>query len=144
LWRGTGSRLVISYYLGLIAEVLAFQSRWQEAEDHVLQGLETIAETGDQVYAPGLLRLWGQLSPDTMDRAGEPHASRLRRAIELAREQDARLEELRASTGLARILAGLGQRQQALDLLAPVYGWFTEGLYTPDLKAATSLLDELG
>jgi class 3 adenylate cyclase/predicted ATPase len=144
LWRGTGSRLVIPYYLGLIAEVLALQSRWQEAEDHVLQGLETIAETGDQVYAPGLLRLWGQMSPDTMDRTGEPHASRLRRAIELAREQDARLEELRASTCLARILAERGERRQAVNLLAPIYGWFTEGLDTADLKAAKALLDELG
>ncbi len=143
-WRGTGSRLVVPYLLGLTAEVRALQGRWQDAEDSVSQGLEMIAETGDQVFAPTLLRLRGQLSPRSMDRTGEPHATRLRRAIEVAREQDARLEELRASTSLARILAELGQRQQALDLLAPVYGWFTEGLDTADLKAAKALLDELG
>jgi predicted ATPase len=102
-----------------------------------------IAETGDQVFAPGLLRLRGQLTPDSMDRTGEPHATRLRRAIEVAREQDARLEELRASTSLARIWAGQGERQQAVDLLAPIYDWFTEGLDTNDLKAAKALLDEL-
>ena len=142
-WRGTGSRLVVPYLLGLTAEVRALQGRWQDAEDHVSQGLEMIAETGDQVFAPGLLRLRGQLSPDTIDRTGEPHATRLRRAIALAREQDARLEELRASTCLARILAERGDRQEALDLLTPIYGWFTEGLDTADLKTAKALLDEL-
>ena len=104
----------------------------------------TIADTGDRVFAPGLLRLRGQLSPDSMDRKGEPHATWLRRAIAAAREQEARLEELRAATSLARILAERGERQQAVDLLAPVYGWFTEGLDTNDLKAAKAVLDELG
>jgi predicted ATPase len=142
-WRKTGSRLVIPYYLGLIADVLAIQGRWQDAEDYVSQGLETIAETGDQVFAPTLLRLRGQLSPGSMDRTGEPHATRLRRAIDVAKGQGARLEELRAATSLAQILAERGERRQAVDLLAPVYGWFTEGLDTTDLKAAKSLLDEL-
>jgi predicted ATPase len=78
-----------------------------------------------------------------MDRAGEPNATWLRRAIAVAREQEARLEGLRAATSLARILAERGERRQAVDLLAPVYEWFTEGLDTADLKAAKAVLDEL-
>jgi predicted ATPase len=143
-WRATGARLMVPYFLGMIAEVRALQGRRQDAEDDISQGLETIADTGDRVFAPGLLRLRGQLAPDSMDRKGEPHATWLRRAIAAAREQEARLEELRAAASLAQILAEQGERQQAVDLLAPVYGWFTEGLDTTDLKAAKALLDELG
>jgi len=143
-WRATGARLMDPYLVGMIAEVRTLQGRWQDAEDHISQGLEMIAETGDRFVAPVLLRLRGQLAPDSMDRTGEPNATWLRRAIEEAKDQDSRLEGLRAATSLARILAERGERRQAVDLLAPVYRWFTEGLDTADLKAAKALLDELG
>jgi predicted ATPase len=67
-----------------------------------------------------------------------------RRAIEVAREQGAKTWELRAATSLARLWADQGQRSQARDLLAPIYGWFTEGFDTADLKDAKALLDILG
>ena len=66
-----------------------------------------------------------------------------RRAIDIAQRQGARSLELRAAASLARLLAKRGQRQQAHDVLAPVYGWFTEGFETADLKEAKVLLDEL-
>jgi predicted ATPase len=65
------------------------------------------------------------------------------RALEVAREQQAKLWELRAATSLARLWAEQGERQRARDLLAPIYGWFTEGFDTADLKDAKALLDEL-
>ena len=64
-------------------------------------------------------------------------------AIEIAQRQQAKLWELRAATCLARLWHDQGRRAEAHDLLAPVYGWFTEGLDTPDLKEAKALLDEL-
>ena len=64
-------------------------------------------------------------------------------AIKTARGQEARSLELRAATSLARLWAGNKQRADACDLLAPVYGWFTEGFDTADLKEAKALLDEL-
>ena len=67
----------------------------------------------------------------------------LRRALEIARQQEALSLELRAARDLASMLAERGERQEAHDLLAPVYGWFTEGFDTPDLKEAKALLDEL-
>jgi predicted ATPase len=70
-------------------------------------------------------------------------ASWLQRAIDTARSQQAKSLELRAATSRARVWADAGQRQKAHDLLAPVYGWFTEGLDTPDLKEARALLDAL-
>jgi predicted ATPase len=65
------------------------------------------------------------------------------KALGIAREQEAKLWELRAAVNLARLWRDQGCRAQAHDLLAPVYGWFTEGFATPDLKEAKALLDEL-
>ena len=66
------------------------------------------------------------------------------KALSIAEEQEAKLWELRAAVSLARLHRDQGRRAEAHDLLAPVYGWFTEGFGTPDLKDAKALLDELG
>jgi predicted ATPase len=79
-----------------------------------------------------------QLPPD----AAEAEAS-LQRALEVARSQSAKSFELRAATSLARLWQRQGKRDEARDLLAPIYDWFTEGFGTPDLKDAKALLDEL-
>jgi predicted ATPase len=64
-------------------------------------------------------------------------------AMGMAQSQGARLWELRAATSLARLRREQGKHTEARDLLAPIYGWFTEGFNTPDLKEAKALLDEL-
>jgi predicted ATPase len=66
-----------------------------------------------------------------------------RKALSIAREQEAKLWELRAAASLAQLRRDQGRRAEARDLLAPVYGWFTEGFDTPDLKETKALLDEL-
>jgi predicted ATPase len=63
-------------------------------------------------------------------------------AMSVAREQEAKLWELRGTMSLARLWGEQGRRAEARALLAPVYGWFTEGFATPDLNAAKMLLDE--
>jgi predicted ATPase len=74
----------------------------------------------------------------------EPQAEELyREALSIAQEQEAKLWELRAAASLARLRHDQGRHTEARDLLAPVYGWFTEGFDTPDLKDAKALLDEL-
>ena len=67
----------------------------------------------------------------------------LGKAVTVARQQSAKIWELRASTSLASLLRAQGKRVEARDLLVRVYGWFTEGFDTPDLKEAKALLDEL-
>ena len=67
----------------------------------------------------------------------------LRRAITVSHRQGANSLELRAATSLARLWRDQGKRTEARDLLAPIYGWFTEGFDTPDLKEAKALLDAL-
>jgi predicted ATPase len=66
------------------------------------------------------------------------------RALSVARQQQAKAWELRAATSLARLWRDQGKVQQSRDLLAPVYGWFTEGFDTLDLKEAKALLEEFG
>ena len=65
------------------------------------------------------------------------------RALAVARQQQAKSWELRAATSMGRLWQGQGKRPQARDLLAPVYGWFTEGFDTLDLMEAKALLDAL-
>lgn len=65
------------------------------------------------------------------------------RAVDVARRQNAKSWELRAATSLAHLWGGQGKRKDAYNLLAPIYGWFTEGLDTADLKDAKALLDAL-
>jgi predicted ATPase len=67
----------------------------------------------------------------------------LQQAIRIAQDQHAKSLELRAARDLARLWGEQGRRAEARDLLAPVYGWFTEGFDTPDLKEAKALLAEL-
>ena len=67
----------------------------------------------------------------------------LARALQVARQQQAKSLELRAAMSLAKHWDGHGRRSEAVDLLAPIYGWFTEGFDTQDLKDAKALLDEL-
>ena len=66
-----------------------------------------------------------------------------RKAIEVAHHQDAKSLELQATTSLARLLAKEGKADEARSILAEIYGWFTEGFDTADLKDAKALLDEL-
>ena len=66
-----------------------------------------------------------------------------RKALQIARRQEAKSAELRAATSLARLWSERGWQGEARDLLAPLYNWFTEGFDAPDLKAAKTLLDEL-
>lgn len=96
-----------------------------------------MAQTRKPIALPGEIEL---LSP-------EPDLSRaegyFERALAIARVQQEKSWELRAATSLVRLWRDLGRRAEAHDLLAPVYGWFTEGFDTLDLKEAKALLDEL-
>jgi predicted ATPase len=80
--------------------------------------------------------------------SGEPDIARaekyFERALAIARQQQAKSLELRAAMSMARLRREQGKHNEARCLLAPVYGWFTEGFDTPDLKEAKALLDELG
>jgi predicted ATPase/DNA-binding winged helix-turn-helix (wHTH) protein len=104
---------------------------------------DTSRTNGEALYVPELLRVKaGILLSMPLPQIDEAHAY-LRQAIELSREQGARAWELRAATDLTASLAGQGRAEEGLALLRPIFEQFTEGLETPDLKAAKQLLDGL-
>ena len=88
-------------------------------------------------------RLEGELRLSSSSKGAGDAEEDFRRAITTARERHAKSLELRAATSLSRLWRDQGKRIEARDLLAPIYGWFTEGFDTPDLKEAKALLDEL-
>jgi len=102
-----------------------------------------VEPTGERMYESELYRLKGELLllRDAGDAAKAEDS--FRTALEIARGQGAKSWELRATTSLARLLAKQGKRDQARAMLAEIYGWFTEGFDTADLKDAKALLDEL-
>jgi len=142
-YRSTGAKIAETYLLTLLAEVEAGLGHTGRALATIDQALRVVASTGVRCWEPELHRLHGQLllrHNRVAERAAEDS---FHKAIALARTQEAKSWELRAATSLARLWAEQGKRAQARDLLAPVYGWFTEGFDTADLKAATALLGEL-
>ena len=102
---------------------------------------QIVERTGERWFAAELKRHKGQL----LLRQGHVEAAEelYRKALSIAVKQEAKLWELRAAVSLARLHRDQGRRAEALDLLAPVYGWFTEGFDTPDLKDAKALLTAL-
>jgi len=114
-----------------------------DARRAVETGLAVAAQAGEAFWDADLHRLQGEIVLAT---GGTPAnaATLFHRALGIARAQQAKALELRAATSLARLLRDQGRVADARALLAPVYGWFTEGFDTRDLIEAKALLEELG
>jgi predicted ATPase len=128
-------------WLGFIAEAHLRAGEFDAALTTLDRAAEICGATAACHYQAELYRLRGLVLAQTGDAAEA--ASWLQQAINTARNQQAKSLELRAATSLARLWAEQGKRHQAHDLLSPVYGWFTEGFDTADLKDAKALLDQL-
>ena len=140
-WTATGSRVLGAQWLGLLAEAHLRAGQSDEALTALDRAAEAATATGESHYQAEIYRLRGVLLGETGENAEA--TAWLQRAIDTAHSQQAKSLELRAATSLARLWSEQGKRAQARDLLAPVYGWFTEGFDTADLKEARALLDEL-
>ena len=116
------------------------QVRSKKGAARLDQAFQLVERTGERWFAAELDRQKGQL----LLRQGNPEAAEelYCKALGIAREQEAKMWELRAAASLARLWRDQGRRAAARDLLAPVYGWFTEG-FAPDLKEAKAVIDEL-
>ena len=141
-WNGTGARLTQTHWLGFIAEAHFERISSTTRSATLDRAAETAAATGESYYQAELYRLRGDRPG--RDRRGCRSGIVVPAGDRPARSQQAKSLELRAATSLARLGAEQGKRGEAHDLLAPVYGWFTEGFETADLKDAKALLDELG
>jgi class 3 adenylate cyclase/predicted ATPase len=143
-YRTIGGQIECSHWLALLAEAHRDIGQPEEGLPLIAEALDHVTQTGIVYYEAELHRLDGQLR--LRFGAGEERRAEesFRRALEIARQQQAKSWELRAATSLARLWGEQGRRAEARDLLAPVYGWFTEGFDTADLKDAKALLGELG
>jgi len=141
-YRATGTVVFMPHHIALVARGCKIAGRVEEATTLLDDALEIAERTGERWFAAELTTHKGRLP----HRRGHTEAAEelYRKAQSIAEEQGAKLWELRAAASLARLRRDQGRRGEARDLLAPVYGWFTEGFDTPDLKEAKALLDELG
>jgi predicted ATPase len=142
-WRATGAELAVSYLCTLLADV-------SDHLGHTEDGLQALAEAHTLVeqheerwQEAEICRLRGVL---LLRQTGTPQAEAeacFQQALDIARRQQAKSLELRAAMSLTRLWQQQGKRAEARELLAPLYGWFTEGFDTADLQAAKALLREL-
>ena len=141
--RATESTLLGPWYLSCLAWAHATLRRHDEAWRCIGDAIAMMETNKQQWCEAEVHRAAGEIALISPERdAAEAEAS-FERALAIARKQQAKSWELRAAMSMARLWRDQGKRQQARDLLAPVYGWFTEGFDTLDLKEAKALLDEL-
>ena len=141
--RATGAENGRPYYLALLAE--AYETIGQPAAGLTVltEALTLVDTTGERLWEPELYRLKGELLlQQSLDHQAEAESC-FHQAIAIAQHQQTKSLALRAATSLARLWQQQGKRQEAHDLLASVYTWFTEGFTTADLQDAKALLDEL-
>jgi class 3 adenylate cyclase/predicted ATPase len=141
--RTTGATVFLPFDLPHLARAHAELGQFEAAWRCIGEAM-TAAETTKETWCEAEIhRTAGEIALMSPEPDAAKAQAQLERAIAIARAQKAKSWELRAATSLARLWRDQGKRQQARDLLAPVYGWFTEGFDTSDLKEAKALLDEL-
>ena len=140
-YHATGAEAWIPYHTALLAGACEIAGQAEEAVTLLNGASQIVEQTGECWFAAELNRRKGRL----LLRQGYSEAAEelYLKALSIAQEQGAKLWELRVAASLARLRRDQGRHAEARDLLAPVYGWFTEGFATPDLKEAKALLDEL-
>ncbi|MGH7823114.1 MAG: hypothetical protein ACREQ9_25420, partial [Candidatus Binatia bacterium] len=142
IYTSTGAALGRSYYESLLADVYRASARAEDGLRVIEDALPATRTTGELFYTAEFHRLKGELLLHSPGGGRDAEASFLR-AIAIAREQGARSLELRAATSLSRLLGEGGRKGEAVDILSRIYGWFTEGFDTADLREAKALLEEL-
>jgi predicted ATPase len=142
-FRSTGASVLLPFIQSCLAGAYAASEQFDDARQWIDRTIAMVETSGERWCEAEVHRTAGEIElmssrPDAAKAEGH-----FERALEIARAQQARSWELRAATSLARLWRDQGRRAEAHDLLAPVYGWFTEGFDTLDLKEAKALLDEL-
>ena len=142
-WRSMGAEIMRTYMLALLAEAYREAGQMQEGLAVLTEAMSLIDEQGERWWEAELYRLKGELLLALSPNSVADVEVCLHHALDIARRQQAKSLELRAAMSLARLWQCRGQPVEARKLLAPIYGWFTEGLNTADLCDARALLEEL-
>ena len=141
-YQDQGNKVLLPLFKGLLADIEAVADGAKAAMPRIDEAL-TLTRSGEHWADAFLHRMRGEILLKLDPLKTEPAEEAFNAAITIAREQKARMFELHAAMSLARLWRDQGKVQQARELLAPVYGWFTEGFDTRDLKEAKALLEEL-
>jgi class 3 adenylate cyclase/predicted ATPase len=139
----TGTTFWLPLYESYLAKAHAELGKFVDAWRCVGEATRAVETTKETMFEAEVYRIAGEIAFQSRERDAAKAQAYFERALSVARTQQAKSWELRAATGLARLWRGQGKRDEARDLLAPVYGWFTEGFDTLDLKEAKALLDAL-
>jgi len=141
--HASGSQIARPHFLALLTEAHAAAGQAEAGLDVLAEALALVDHTGERYWEAEIYRLKG----DLLLQQAVPDMSQaeacFQQALTVARRQQAKSLELRTAMSLARLWQQRGKRAEARQLLAEVYGWFTEGFDTPDLQEAKVLLDEL-
>jgi TOMM system kinase/cyclase fusion protein len=143
-YQATGSEVFRPYYVAFLAEAYGKTGQAEEGLTMLAEALAAVHKTGERFYEAELYRLKGEL---LLARSAGDYTEAeacFRQALDIARQQQAKSLELRAAMSLARLWHQQGKRDEARELLAPIYGWFTEGFDTADLQEAKAFLEALG
>jgi predicted ATPase len=142
-WRSTGATMKVPFYLSCLAKAHAELGQFDAAWRSIDEAMTAIKTTKECWCDAEVYRVAGEIALRLPAMEAAKAEAYFDHALAVARVQQAKSWELRAAMSMARLWRDQGEREEARDLLAPVYGWFTEGFDTRDLKEAKALLDEL-
>ncbi len=142
-YQATGSEVFRPSYLACLAEAYGKAGQAEEGLTMLAEALTVVHKTGERFYEAELYRLKGELLLARSAAHQMEAETCFRQALDVERRQQAKSWELRAALSLSRLWQQQGKRAKAQDLLAPIYGWFTEGFDTADLQEARVLLEDL-
>jgi predicted ATPase len=141
--RSTGARSYFPVWLSLLARAYGELGQFDDAWSHIDEAITAVETTKETWYEAEVHRIAGEIALMSPKQDAASAEAYFERALAVARAQQAKSFELRAAISMARLWRDHGKRDEAREILAPVYGWFTEGFDTLDLKQAKALLDEL-
>ena len=142
-WRATGAALLVPYLCTLLAEAYDHLGYTEDGLQALTEAHTLVEQQEERWWEAEIHRLRGVLLPRQRGPQQAEAEAWLQRALDVARRQQAKSLELRAAMSLSRLWQQQGKQAKAYELLAPIYGWFTEGFDTADLQEAKALLEAL-
>jgi predicted ATPase len=141
--RSTGATLWTPFHLSYLARAYAELNQFDDAWRYIGEARTAVETTQERWFEAEVHRMAGEIARKSPGADGARAEAYFERALAVARQQQAKSWELRAAMSMAQLWRDQGKRNEARDLLTPVYSWFTEGFDTRDLKESKALLDEL-
>ena len=141
--RSAGTAFWMPLHSSYLGRAYAELGQFDDALRSIGEAIDTIETTKETWFEAEASRIAGEIALQSPKPDATKAQEYFERALAIAREQQVKSWELRAATSMARLWRSRGKVQQARELLAPVYGWFTEGFDTRDLKEVKALLEEL-